>query len=86
MDATESVNTITRAAAAGIPQLYEWGGLVILLTLFVILLCFTIFVLGYIIWQMYKQNQEIFKTSVDAINRGTNAVEKLSEYIKGSKA
>jgi len=82
----DAVNPVIIAASSGIPRLYEWGGLVTLLVLLVIALLFAIVALGWVIWQMYKNNQEMFKASVDATNRGTNAVEKLSEYIRGLKA
>jgi Flp pilus assembly protein TadB len=76
---------VTKAAASGIPYLYEWGGMVTLLVLIVALAVAAIIGLAWVIWQMYKNNQAMFKEAIDSANRGTNAIEKLTEYIKGGK-
>lgn len=82
----ETAATIaTKAAASGIPYLYEWGGMVTLLVMIVALAVAAIIGLAWVIWQMYKNNQTMFKEAIDSANRGTNAIEKLTEYIKGGK-
>lgn len=78
-----TINTVTTAAASGIPKLYEWGGMVTLLVLMVALLCAALGAMAWIIWQMYKGNQDMFRQTIDAANRSTNAIEKLTEYVKG---
>lgn len=83
MDVTESVNTVTRQVASGIPHLYEWGGLVTLLTIIMFVLIAALCVLGVVIWKMYQQNQVMFKESLTSSAAGTDAIEKLTEYIKG---
>lgn len=78
-----TINTVTQATASGIPRLYEWGGMV---TVLVLVLAVTLVALAatcWIIWQMYKGNQDMFRQTIDAANRSTNAIEKLTEYVKG---
>lgn len=71
--------------ASGIPRLWEWGGMVTLLVLVLALTIAALAAMAYIIWQMYKGNQEMFKQAIEASNRSTNAIEKLTEYVKGGK-
>lgn len=81
----EAINAVVKAGTSGIPHLYEWGGLVTLLTLIVIAAFFAVFGLCWVIWQMYQQNQKMFAESIQATNRGSTAIENLTEWVKGSK-
>lgn len=82
----DQVATIAaQATASGIPKLWEWGGMVTLLTLVLAVTITALIMACWIIWQMYKGNQAMFKETIDAANRSTNAIEKLTEYVKGGK-
>jgi hypothetical protein len=79
----DAINTVTTAATQGLPHLFEWGGLVTLLTLLVIMFGCAIVGLCWIIWQMYKEGNQRLIDSIEATNRGSIALEKLTEWIKG---
>lgn len=80
------ISDVTKAVASGIPHLYEWGGLVTLLTIIMFILIAALCVLGVVIWKMYNQNQLMFKESLTSSAAGTDAIERLTEYIKGLTA
>jgi hypothetical protein len=81
----DAVTEIAKAGASGIPVLYEWGGLVTLLTLMVMVLIAGIIAEALIIWQMYKQNQDMFAKSLEASNRSSEAIELIARVAGGQK-
>ena len=70
----ETAATIaTKAAVAGIPYLWEWGGMVTLLVLFVITLIVACGFSCWVIYQMYQQNQKVLQASLEAQNNQADA-------------
>lgn len=80
-----AINTVVSAGASGIPHLYEWGGMVTLMTILIIASGFAIFGLCWVIWQMYQQNQKMFTESLKATTDFSNAVNELTAWVKGAQ-